>query len=98
MKNLVFLATAALMGISSLAQAGYVHGYTRSNGTYVQGYYRSTPNSTRADNYGPSRGVSSTPYYSRDNDRDGTPNQYDTDDNNNGRHDDTDSCQYCVRP
>lgn len=95
MKKVVFLAV--LMGLSGLAQAGYVHGYTRSNGTYVQGHYRSEPNSTRADNYGPSRGTS-TPYYSRDNDRDGIPNQYDSDDNNNGRHDDTDSCQYCIRP
>ena len=29
----------------------YVHGYTRSNGTYVQGYYRTAPNSTTLDNY-----------------------------------------------
>ena len=29
----------------------YVQGYTRSNGTYVQGYYRTAPNSTTLDNY-----------------------------------------------
>jgi len=29
----------------------YVDPYTRSNGTQVQGYYRSTPNSTPTDNY-----------------------------------------------
>ena len=29
----------------------YVSGYTNSNGTYVQGYYRTTPNTTRNDNY-----------------------------------------------
>ena len=29
----------------------YVHGYTRSNGTYVQPYYRSSPNNTVRDNF-----------------------------------------------
>jgi hypothetical protein len=29
----------------------YVHGYTRSNGTYVQGYMRSSPNGTVQDNF-----------------------------------------------
>ncbi len=30
----------------------YVSGYYRSNGTYVNGHYRTSPNSTRLDNYG----------------------------------------------
>ena len=29
----------------------YVNSYTKSNGTYVQGYYRTTPNTTINDNY-----------------------------------------------
>ena len=29
----------------------YVKGYTRSNGTYVRGHYRTAPNSTKADNF-----------------------------------------------
>lgn len=29
----------------------WVNGYVRSNGTYVQGYHRSAPNSTPYDNY-----------------------------------------------
>jgi hypothetical protein len=29
----------------------YVHGYTRSNGTYVRPYYRSSPNGTVTDNF-----------------------------------------------
>jgi hypothetical protein len=29
----------------------YVHGYYRSNGTYVQPYHRSSPNGTAIDNY-----------------------------------------------
>lgn len=29
----------------------WVNGYTRRDGTYVSGHYRSSPNSTRLDNY-----------------------------------------------
>ncbi len=35
----------------------YVNGYTRSNGTHVQGYYRTAPNSTINDNYSTSPNV-----------------------------------------
>lgn len=31
--------------------ASYTHGYTRSNGTHVRGYYHTAPNNTRLDNY-----------------------------------------------
>lgn len=52
MKKLLFTLTAALITLISFAQSPtYVNGYTRSNGTYVQGHYRTTPNSTRNDNY-----------------------------------------------
>ncbi len=45
---IAFLFAAA----NSFAQTStYVSGYTNSNGTYVQGYYRTTPNTTRNDNY-----------------------------------------------
>jgi len=47
-KNLL-LALALLVSFSSIAE--YVSGYTRSNGTYVQPYYRSDRNSTVTDNY-----------------------------------------------
>jgi hypothetical protein len=44
------LLLAAL--IASPAMAGeYVRGHTRSDGTYVQGHYRTSPNSTKLDNY-----------------------------------------------
>lgn len=33
----------------------FVNGYTKSNGTYVQGHYRSSKNSTNHDNYSTSR-------------------------------------------
>lgn len=29
----------------------YVSGYTRSDGTYVKGHYRTAPNDTKKDNY-----------------------------------------------
>jgi hypothetical protein len=32
-------------------QYTYVSGYTKSNGTYVEGHYRTLPNSTRDDNW-----------------------------------------------
>jgi hypothetical protein len=43
---------AALLAISSTASAGQrVNGYTRSDGTYVQPYYRSAPDSSNTNNY-----------------------------------------------
>lgn len=46
---LVALGVLAL-GMSA-ANAGSVHGYYRSNGTYVVPHYRSNPDSTVTDNY-----------------------------------------------
>ncbi len=39
------------MATTALAQDVYVNGYYRSEGTYVQPYYRTRPNSTTLDNY-----------------------------------------------
>lgn len=68
----MFLAAAVSL-ISMAASADeYVNGYTRSNGTYVQGYYRSSPNGTVQDNYSykgnsnPYTGQSGTNYYRHD--------------------------------
>lgn len=42
----------AVLAASPLASADtFVNGYTRSDGTYVQPHYRSSPNNTRIDNY-----------------------------------------------
>lgn len=49
MKKLLFAATLILTAHS--AHAGHVNGYTRSNGTYVQGYERSAPDNTVQNNY-----------------------------------------------
>jgi len=81
-----------------------VRGYYRSDGTYVRPHVRSSPNSTTADNYGPSR---SSPFYSnsladlsqvspqtRDADRDGIANMYDGDDDNDMVSDNYDRSQY----
>jgi len=50
---------AAALGLAVLAPAGsalaygscYVDGYTRSDGTYVSGHYRSCPDSSTSNNW-----------------------------------------------
>ena len=49
MKKALFLLVLAIS--FAISFAGYVGGYTKSNGTYVKGYYRSDANSTVKDNY-----------------------------------------------
>ena len=52
MKRHIFttiIATSLI--ISTASQAEHVNGYTRQDGTYVQPYQRTAPNSTRMDNY-----------------------------------------------
>jgi len=53
MRKLSILAFTAAMLISQAAHAGdrYVSGYTKSNGTYVQPYHRSTQDSNPYNNY-----------------------------------------------
>ena len=47
----VFL-TAVLAGISYFGNTQvWVDGYTKSNGTIVQGHYRTEPNNTKLDNW-----------------------------------------------
>jgi len=71
MKNLflslvVFLLVAFAVGT---IQAEWVNGYTKSNGTYVDGYNRSDSNDTVRDNYSykgnanPYTGSEGTNYY-----------------------------------
>jgi hypothetical protein len=48
----LLIAVMALFTVVDVASAAVrVNGYYRSSGTYVQPYYRSSPNSTRLDNY-----------------------------------------------
>lgn len=50
MKKLIIAAAAILATTAAHAQS-YTNGYYRSNGTYVQGYYRSAPDAYRSNNY-----------------------------------------------
>ena len=64
----VLVLSVVLFCISAFA-GEWVNGYTKSNGTYVKGYYRSSPNSTVTDNYSyhgnvnPYTGKTGTNYY-----------------------------------
>jgi hypothetical protein len=73
----------------------YVRGHYCKDGTYVRPHIRSSPDSYRWNNYGPSRNDSElmNPRL-RDNDRDSTPNYLDRDDDNDSILDDDDSRQY----
>jgi hypothetical protein len=93
----VFISTLLFLLTSILAIAGdvYVGGYYRKDGTYVRPHIRSSPNSSRSDNYGPSQNSDQLMNpRSRDYDSDGIPNYMDRDDDNDGIRDDYDSSQY----
>ena len=72
MRRISSLTLVLIFVFSSIAYAGWVRGYTRKDGTYVQGHYRSNPNPTVKDNYSykdninPYTGKQGTDYY-RDN-------------------------------
>jgi hypothetical protein len=91
----LFIALCVVLLSASLAFAGWVNGYYRSDGTYVRGHYRSSPDEYKSNNYGPSKNESDrlNPY-GRDYDNDGIPNYQDYDDDNDGSHDDYDNNQY----
>ena len=89
------IAILVFTHIPAHAEDVYVDGYTRSDGTYVPPYIRSSPDGDLSNNYGPSQNDSeSLNPWSRDADKDGTPNYLDNDDNNNGILDNNDSSQY----
>ncbi|MGY4399308.1 hypothetical protein [Bradyrhizobium sp. USDA 3315] len=59
----LIIGVGLMVGVAGTSQAQYlgtgsnpnshgVSGYTRSNGTYVQPYTATNPNSTQRDNYG----------------------------------------------
>lgn len=51
MKKIILILALFLFTLSSIEAQTYVKGYTKANGTVVQGYYRSSPNGTVKDNY-----------------------------------------------
>jgi hypothetical protein len=92
-KNIAIGALFLICGTSAYAQV-QVDGYYRSDGTYVRPHVRSSPDSSRANNYGPSYGQNMMNPYGRDADHDGIANMYDNDDDNDGQNDNSDSSQY----
>ena len=85
------MATLALLLTTNALADTYVNGYTRKDGTYVQGHTRSSPDSSRSNNYNSrSNGGNQRDEYSGatnksnsgyglyDNDNDGISNSYDT--------------------
>lgn len=93
----VIIAAAVLLGLASAsANAEWVNGYTKKDGTYVSGYNRSSKNSIKSDNYSsqsmggserdeysttPSTNKSNSSWSYSDNDGDGISNQYDSEPN-----------------
>lgn len=95
LKPVIGCLLALGMALPVYARDVHVDGYYRSNGTYVRPHVRSSPNSTRMDNYGPStNGSQLMNPRSRDYDGDGTSNYMDGDDDNDGIGDDLDTSQY----
>ena len=94
----VFVLFIALLFFSvgiAIAKDVSVKGYYRKNGTYVQPHVRSSPDTYKHNNYGPSKNDSQLQRpKERDYDRDGTPNYLDRDDDNDGITDDNDKNQY----
>jgi hypothetical protein len=98
MKKLLILAlilSFSLFPSLLFAKDVYVRGYIRSDGTYVRPHYRSSPDSYKWNNYGPSRNSQQllNPR-SRDYDRDGIPNYLDRDSDNDSILDDHDPNPY----
>jgi hypothetical protein len=95
-KNALLLGGAiALLPVVGVAGDVYVDGYYRSDGTYVRPHYRSSPDDSISNNYGPSTNSNQllNPR-SRDYDRDGTSNYLDLDSDNDGYMDEYDSNPY----
>jgi hypothetical protein len=51
MLKVIVVALLGLALMASVCYAEWVSGYTRTDGTYVNGYFRSDSNSTVRDNY-----------------------------------------------
>lgn len=49
--RLVLAVVATAVSASAMARDTYVRPHVRNDGTYVEGHYRSAPNSSRIDNY-----------------------------------------------
>ena len=98
MKYLKFM-TLFLFAISFSAPLNaedvYVDGYYRDDGTYVRPHVRSSPDDSKANNYGPSQNKNELMNpRSRDYDNDRTPNYLDNDSDNDSLYDRNDKNIY----
>ena len=50
-RTCLFMALASIGSIATAQSSHYVHGYSRSDGTYVQPHMQTNPNSTPMDNW-----------------------------------------------
>jgi hypothetical protein len=92
---LCFCISIILFSTVVLAKDVHVKGYYRKDGTYVRPHIRSSPDSSKANNYGPSQSSDELMNpRTRDYDHDGIPNYLDSDSDNDGIHDDADSNPY----
>lgn len=86
---------ASIFACQAQAKDVHVKGHYRKDGTYVRPHVRSSPDSYKYNNYGPSKSDAELMNPSlRDNDNDGIQNSMDTNDDNDGITDDTDEKQY----
>jgi hypothetical protein len=52
MKKAFLIIVILFAAANSFSQSTvYVKGYTKSNGSYIQGHYKTSPNSSKVDNY-----------------------------------------------
>lgn len=70
--RIILAALGFALMVASVHADEYVNGYTRSNGTYVEPHYRSSPNNTAYDNW--STKGNTNPYTGQE----GTRNPYGT--------------------
>lgn len=92
---LLILGCFVLLPTLLFARDVRVKGYYRKDGTYVRPHIRSSPDSFKWNNYGPSKNSNQLMNpRSRDYDHDGIPNYLDRDSDNDGILDDNDSNPY----
>lgn len=101
MKRSLMIVIGILFFFPNLIVAKDIHvkGYYRKDGTYVRPHIRSSPDSYKYNNYGPSKNSYQLMHpRSRDWDNDSKPNYRDFDDDNDGIIDDRDYRQYSPSP
>lgn len=75
MRKIVAFAALVVLASSPAVAQVYVQGHVRSDGTYVQPHWRSSPNSTTSDNWSTKGNVN--PYTGEEGTRNPAPRQSD---------------------